>query len=142
MLTRFLPKSVTASLIMLLSLSLLIIPFMTNTMQAQAQDAATACLDAERQATSDVNSTTWLAIGCLTGVIGYLIAMQESNPPATQLLGKSPEYVAAYTDCYRKKTKQIKTKNALTGCLVATAAYVVYMVVLISAVEDAATTDY
>lgn len=130
---RLPPKALSGSIIILISLMLVAIPIQTNLI---AQDAATACMDAERQAQSDISGGTWFALGCLFGIIVYLIALQEPNPPATQLLGKSPEYVAAYTDCYRKKGKQIKSKNALTGCLIGTAASVVFYVILLSSVNS------
>jgi len=142
MLSKFLPKGITVGICVMLAFALLVIPIISKDMLATAalpQDAQTACADAERQAQSDINGTTWMAIGCLTGLIGYLIAMQEPNPPATHLLGKSPEYVAAYTDCYRKKGKEIKTKNALYGCLAGTAAYVLLWVIVIAAAEEEAT---
>jgi len=50
----------------------------------------------------------------------------EPSPPATRLLGKSDEYVAVYTDCYREEGKKIQTKNALTGCLVGMAVELVF----------------
>ncbi len=102
-----------------------------------AQDVATACNDAKSQAVTDTPGS-WFFAGCLGGVIGYLIAANmESNPSASQLLGKSPEYVAAYTDCYRAETKRLRAKKALNGCLVAAAAYVVYIVVAIAALDNA-----
>ena len=68
--------------------------------------------------------------------------MSEPNPPAAQLLGKSPEYVVAYTDCYRKKGKSIKTKNALYGCLVGTGVTVVIYAIIIAAAADEETVYY
>jgi len=109
-----------------------------------AQDVGVACANAERQARSDISGGTWFLIGCVIGPIGYLLAMSEPNPPSTHLLGKSPEYVAAYTDCYRRMGKSIKTKNAMTGCLIGVSINVVlliiYFVLIYEAVED--TTDY
>lgn len=144
MLVNFLPRYVTGTLALILSFSLLVTPLLANTtpaLTAPPQDAGTGCMDGERQAQSDVNGTTWFAIGCLAGLIGYLIAMQEPNPPATQLIGKSPEYVAAYTDCYRKKGKDIKTKNALYGCLVGYGVVGIFYAILIAAAADDDTDD-
>ena len=114
-------------IVLLVMVTTFLLPFQTNVF---AQDVGTACLDAERQAQSDISGGTWFAIGCCVGLIGYVIALQEPNPPATQLVGKSPEYVAMFTDCYRKKGKDIKSKNALTGCLVGYGALAVFYVVL------------
>lgn len=110
-----------------------------------AQDVGIACSDAERQARSDISGGTWFLIGCVIGPIGYLLAMSEPNPPSTQLLGKSPEYVAAYSDCYRRMGKSIKTKNAMTGCLISVGAQVLLLVlwlVLWYEVEDTVTDSY
>ena len=131
---KLLPKPVLSSVIIVLSALMLLIPVLQNDLLAQ--DVSTACMEAERQAQSDISGGTWFVIGCLAGLIGYLIAMQEPNPPATPLLGKSPEYVAAYTDCYRKKGKSIKTKNALTGCLVGTGISVVFYAIAIAAASN------
>ena len=121
-----------------LCFSLVIIPISVNASEAKAmnlpQEASQACADAEAQAQQDVNGTTWLAIGCLLGVTGWIIAMVvKSNPPASALVGKSPEYVAQYSDCYTKKAKEIKTKNALYGCLISTGAAILIDVLVIGA---------
>ena len=105
-----------------------------------AQDVATACMDAERQARSDISGGTWFLIGCVAGPIGYLIAMSEPNPPSTHLLGRSPEYVAAYTDCYRKMGKSIKTKNALYGCLLAVGIQAIWWIIYFILIYEATDT--
>jgi len=133
------PKSVMVGIVATLCLMLLALPLSANLALAgdvSRQDATTGCAEGERQARSDISGGTWFAIGCLAGLIGYLIAMSEPNPPAMQLMGKPPEYVAAYTDCYRNKGKSIKTKNALTGCLVGTGVSVVIYAILIAAASN------
>ena len=140
---NFLPIPIVVSIVFLVSLSILVLPIASNikaatlsTSQSQ-QDAQTACIDAERRATSDVSGSTWFIIGCLAGVLGWVIALvSEPSPPATALLGKSPEYVASYTDCYKRKNKDIKTKKALTGCLVGTGCIVALYVGLIAVAID------
>ena len=138
---RFLPQSIMLFLSATISLSLLVAPVVATAaspgeVSHAAKDAGTGCADGERRAKSDISGGTWFAIGCLAGLIGYLIALSEPNPPAMQLLGKPPEYVAAYTDCYREKGKNIKSKNALTGCLVGTGISIVFYAVLIAAAND------
>ena len=58
------------------------------------------------------------AIGAFAPLIG--INNYRSNPPPKRLIGKSPEYVAAYTDAYIQKTRAIRTRSAgagvATGC--------------------------
>ncbi len=111
-----------------------------NPLMLIAQDESTnACMQAEQDATMDTNGTLWFAAGCLGGVIGLLAAYAiQPNPPASKLVGKSPSYVATYTDCYRAKAKNIQTHKALTGCGVAAAFYVLYWVLVIGAVSSSA----
>ncbi len=93
-----------------------------------------ACTEAEIDAERDANKTIWFIAGCCGGIVGLIISYAiEPSPPATKLLGKSPEYVAVYTDCYKRKAKNIQTKMALTGCGVAVAAYAVYIVIVVAA---------
>lgn len=77
--------------------------------------------EAQAQAEKDVNGTLWLGVGCLLGLVGYLIALLVvPNPPAGALMGKSPDYVVQYTDAYKSKAKSMQTSKALIGCLVGT----------------------
>ncbi len=101
----------------------------------------TACTDAEAQALQDVNSTLWIAGGCLGGIIAIIVAqVVEPDPPATTLLGQSPEYVAEYTDCYKKAAKKRQTNRALIGCGIAAVVYGAYFLVLAITVDSA--TDF
>ena len=93
-------------------------PQQTSSSRESADDAAYM---AYSDARADVNGGTWFTIGCLLGCTGWLIAyMIEPNPPATRLLGKSPEYIAVYSDAYKKEAKKIQAQKALQGCLVGT----------------------
>lgn len=140
--SKLLPKPIFSGVALILALLLICIPFQANLYSQDAQEVQTACLDGERQAQSDINGGTWFIIGCLAGLIGYLIALSEPNPPATQLLGKSPDYVAAYTDCYRRKGKDIKSKKALTGCLIGTlASAVVWTIVIVAAADESSSSS-
>ena len=84
-----------------------------------AQETATdAVIEAQRQAEADFDRTMWLGVGCLLGLTGVLIAyLVEPSPSPMVLIGKSPEYVAVYTEIYRRKAKSLRTKYALYGCL-------------------------
>jgi hypothetical protein len=93
--------------------------------------------DAQAQAERDVDSTTWLAAGCLLGVIGWFIATQHKpEPPATALLGKSPDYVAQYRDAYKEQRGKLQSSKAFKGCLVGTAASVLVYVLAFAAASD------
>ena len=51
------------------------------------------------------------------------------------MLGKTPEYVALYSDCYKAEAKSIQTKKATNGCLFYAAAMVVYVVLVMSTID-------
>jgi len=86
---------------------------------AQSEELANACKQGEFDAQRDVNGNLWAAIGffgCIFGVAAaYLI---EPTPPASRLIGKSPEYIQTYTDCYKSAAKSIQTNKAINGCVV------------------------
>jgi hypothetical protein len=78
-----------------------------------------ACTQAEVDAGVDFNKQIWWAGGCLFGLIAVGVAyVVKPNPPASRLVGKSPEYVASYTDCYEDKAGSLQRTAALQGCLV------------------------
>jgi len=62
----------------------------------------------------------------------------DVNPPATRILGKSPEYVAAYSDAYKKEGKHIRTSKALTGCIIGVLVEVVIEVIVIAGSSSSA----
>ena len=101
---------------------------------AQQNLQAEAMIAAERDARNDVNTGLWFLAGCLGGVIGMVVAYAvEPSPPATRLLGKSPEYVAFYTDAYTETGKKRQANSALGGCVVNAIATAVYIGVVLAA---------
>ncbi|NUM80177.1 hypothetical protein HUU42_05170 [bacterium] len=118
---------------------LLLTPLASQFAMAQDNkgDVSAACSLAEQRAEMDINGGTWFIIGCLGGIIGWLIAEAvDSNPPATELVGKSEEFVAKYSDCYKAKAKSIKTSKAITGCLVGTGISVILYAIAFSTAEN------
>ena len=102
---------VSALLMAILTLSMPVSTLSQQNLQAEAIIAA------ERDAQNDINRGLWLLGGCLGGVVGVIVAYAvEPSPPVTRLLGKSPEYVASYTDAYREKAKNGQVISALGGC--------------------------
>lgn len=93
-----------------------------------------ACEAAETRASQDVNGTIWFLGGCLFGLLGlgaaYII---EPSPPASALVGQDEVYVAEYTDCYTDAGQGIQKKQALTGCLIGTAATVLLYALVVAA---------
>ena len=113
-------------------------PFVTFAQQNSLQAEAIAA--AERDAQNDINKGLWFLGGCFGGVIGVIIAYGiEPSPPATRLLGKSPEYVDFYTQAYVEKANKLQTNSALGGCCVTT----LYMAIFYGYImEGASSTDY
>jgi len=107
----------------LLALTVIANPVLLNAQEKV--NVQEVCTKAQMDAMSDVNGTLWMGAGFLFGLFGigaaYLI---EPDPPASRLLGKSPEYVAAYTDCYRDAARDIQVKKATVGCVVGTLLYI------------------
>jgi len=101
------------------------------------KDSNKAIYDAEMAAEIDANKTMWFAMGCLLGPIGWLISEAGTPAPnASNLVGKSPEYVALYTDTYRSKVKKMRSGAAMNGCLVGTGIYVIFYALVIAAAES------
>ena len=117
-------------LVFVLMLLALTVPFF-----AQSQDVVTkACTDAKLDAQKDINTTLWMGAGCLFGLLGIGAAyVLEPSPPASRLLGKSSDYVAIYTDCYKDEGRNIQTKAAVKGCVVGALAEVALYLALIAA---------
>jgi hypothetical protein len=93
----------------------------------EIDDLMTARIDGERHARANVSRKRWFAIGCLGGCTFYagpvvvaIVHNTEPKLPATCLLGKSPEYIAAYTNAYKATAKSKRTANASFGCLIGT----------------------
>ena len=91
---------------------------------AQQNDLAAGRMAGSQAAKADTNGTAWLTIGCVCACLGVGAAyILDPEPPITALLGKSPEYVAAYTDGYKQATKGTRTGRAQIGCVVGTLLY-------------------
>ena len=91
-----------------------------------------ACEDALRHAEQEFSRPAWFCIGCFGSVGGWAIAMAlEPSPPINRLLGKPPEYIAAYTKAYVAATRQLRTNTALIGCMIPSA--IAGIIVLFSA---------
>lgn len=98
-----------------------------------AQPVAEAIAQAERDAKADVNEYLWFGAGFFLGVIGVLLAyLAPPSPPAVRLIGKSPEYVAAYTDAYKSAATREKGTAAIIGCGTCAVLYIILYVLYIA----------
>ena len=87
-----------------------------NAVEAQAIN------DAERDASAHLNKLLWFTTGFSLPVIGVFLSQRNQRSiPGARLLGKSPEYVAFYTNAYRIKMKKLRFNWSLLGCLGGTA---------------------
>lgn len=103
---------------------------------AQSETARTeqerAVLAAWRDAEASVSTGLWFWTGCFANFFGYLTASTYHRPiPAVPLLGKSPEYVASYTDAYRAKTSELQMANAKRGACISGVLYLIPVAVTI-----------
>lgn len=104
---------------------------------AQQRGTEDAMRDARADAQAAANSALWLGAGCLFGIFGLAAAyLMVPSPPATYLMGKSPEYIVVYTDTYKSTAQSIQTKNAAMGCVVGCAINTVLYFVLYAAALD------
>ena len=86
-----------------------------------------ARLAAERDAKVDVNQLNWrlfgfgmafIGGGCLLGTLSVASAYtHQPTPPQGRFLGKSPEYILAYTNAYESKARRLQVESAAIGCI-------------------------
>lgn len=118
-----------------LSFNLLVVPLMAqaaeNNSLPQDQELSyeQICAQAEEDATKDEGGAIGYGIGgFLCGIVGYLIASaSKTQVPAARLVGKDSNYAQAYTACYEKKAKSIRTKAACTGWVIGAVVSIVYL---------------
>ena len=128
--------------VLLMALLTFGMPFVTFAQQLSVQAEATNA--AQRDAVARTNQNMWRIFGCLGGLFavagGYLY---EPAPPASALLGKSPEYVAFYADAYTSKAKSLQTRGAIEGCVASTCVTAaLYGVLIIVAVDESTSSGY
>lgn len=91
------------------------LPFASFALQNTIQTSAIAA--AERDAAAQVNKPLWFFGGCFGGILVIILAnIHEPYPPASSLIGKSPEYVSFYTDAFRAKSRTLQSSQAMRGC--------------------------
>ena len=105
------------------------IPFAQGIMQDE-------CSEARADADRETSGILWFMAGCCIGGLGVLGAyVIKPSPPAVKLMGKTPEYVASYTDCYKDEAQGIQTKWAWIGCGAVAVVYLAYYIIAIAIVN-------
>ena len=112
------------------TIAMLIIPAITVAQTLNNNDVSQAIVDAERDARIGASFEWFIGgflggfgLGCCGGLT--VVALSQALPPrpsAQQLLGKSPEYVAVYTDTYIREKKRGSAEASFAGCALGTAA--------------------
>lgn len=111
------------------------------------EDLGKARVDGERDANADTSGILWFGAGCALGAIGIVLGFViDPSPPAARLMGKSPEYVAAYSASYKSAGKSAQGKLAIYGCatttLVVLAIYIIIIATAVKAVNDCTHNTY
>jgi hypothetical protein len=87
-----------------------------STQPPQASDAAVARADAQSDAKGDVSRTGWILFGVFGQWIAPVVAYTvPHDPPAMRLIGKTPEYTAAYVQEWKHRSKAQRVKHAWIG---------------------------
>lgn len=125
----------------ILSLLFLTLVFSTH-QRALAQTSPDICTQAAIDAKSDVKSWLWIGAGCVFNLLGVGAAyLYKPVPPPERLLGKSPEYVDSYTECYTKQARRSQADKAWIGCGVSGGVSLVAGTILIIALVNEASTS-
>jgi hypothetical protein len=107
-------------------------------------DTARAVMEATQDAQADENGTLWFFAGCILGLIGVVIAaVAEPSPPPARLMGKSPEYLAIYTQTYKSEGKSAQLRSSLWGIGTTVVVFVViYVILIVTVLKSEPTTTY
>lgn len=114
---------------------LVLIPFIPIQLLADnGSDIGMGKMKGKRDAMGDVNKICWLGAGAT--IIGFGVAMiwRSSEPDPAEFVGKSPEYVKAYTESYNSRVKREQIVYSSLGC--AGTLLGVAMLVIISDILD------
>ena len=127
-------------LLVLMVAIVLLTPVMLSAQMGMGGYQQDACMQAKMDAQRTVNGSMWFAVGCLlTFPLGWPILpmIVQPEPPATSLLGKSSDYVATYTACYKTAATKIVKSKSLNGCIVGSlvqgGCWTIYILAIMSA---------
>jgi hypothetical protein len=99
-----------------LILSLIItLMFPSKLMAGEELDRYMGRIEAGRAADREVNKNCWGCAGVTIVGVGIAMMWRSSSPDPAVFLGKSPEYIKAYTDAYNSRVKRIQTTYSCLG---------------------------
>ena len=90
------------------------------------RDILAARTAAQRDARADTINFWWAtksfvlgtAGSCVLGSLGVFTAYRfQPAPPPERFIGKSPEYITAYTKTYKIKVRRLQVRWATVGCI-------------------------
>jgi hypothetical protein len=85
-------------------------------------DANQGMMEGRRDAIHDVNGFLWFGCGCTFNYLGVGAALiAVPSPKQYRFMGKSQDYIWAYTKQYKKTRRGQQTKYAAIGCATGTA---------------------
>ena len=73
-----------------------------------------------------------ILLGVLAVPIGVHMYPHNATPPPERLLGKSPEYIEAYTQIYKSKTASLRKSLVTKGSITSNVGFVVGTLLLLS----------
>lgn len=96
---------------------------MSQVASAQTSEVEQATADARRDAELNVSPLAWGSAGLVCGFFAPIYAyVALPEIPVGALLGKSPEYVDAYTLVYQENARRRRLQASVIGCAIASAA--------------------
>lgn len=91
-------------------------PAQTATSQAQLSVQQQAIFDANFDVRQQVNPMKWFLVGLCCHVYGFAFAVLDTPQVLPErLLGKSPDYITAYTAEYQRKARNKRIKGSCLG---------------------------
>jgi hypothetical protein len=89
--------------------------------EASVSDAVAKGKAAAEADFGGVDGLKWFGTGCILNLIGVGLAWAiVCEPPQSHLIGKSPEYVAAFSKAYSDRGGSLQFKYAALGCMTTT----------------------
>jgi uncharacterized membrane protein YgcG len=84
--------------------------------EGELSDSYLAKANAERAANREVSKACWFGTGMTMVGSGVAWVWHSASPDPAAFVGKSPEYIRAYTDAYNSRVKKIQTIYSCLGC--------------------------